>query len=305
MGEDECEPLSLMVAATAGEWAGQGTSIRERVLCDADESIEQHVPRNMDCVIELNAANPSQPVASMAAQSPIVNVANLPLSDSYQEPTIRNWLLLCVWTWICTTGIQTLSAGLFPASGWYYSLFHCTPDEGVTEESRRVYLTRWEAALRAIARSWKDTQSITASFLVVSALTILQLDDVLNSRAICTLMASAILLALASIISSFAYSLGKQRFISRWKTSECPDMSFWRCISMPLDFAIWSFVLFICTVFILIYQRIIPTQADATTPPAQRAIASPQPVGEEIVAIISVITACKIYHGLRYFYRKN
>ncbi|KAF4616058.1 hypothetical protein D9613_011293 [Agrocybe pediades] len=303
MAEDLCEPLSQMVTTTAGQRAERGTSIRERIVCD--DSVEQHVPRNMDCVMDLNAANPSQPVATTVVQSPIVNVVDSPLNDSYQEP-ILNWLLLCVWTWICTTGMQTLSAGLFPASKWFYSLFHCgTPDEGITEQSRREHLTRWEAALRAIARSWKDTQSITGSLLLVAALTVLQLDDVLGNRVICTLIASAILLALASILASFVYLLSKEQFITHWKTSEGPYMSFWRCISMPLDFTIWSFIFFISAVFILIYQRMLPAQApDATG--TQRTMNPPQPLGPAVVITILTITAaCKIYYGLRVFYRRR
>ncbi|KAF9567668.1 hypothetical protein CPC08DRAFT_814162 [Agrocybe pediades] len=238
MVEDLCEPLSQMVTTIGGQRAERGTPLRERIVCDAD-SAEQHVPRiHMDCVIDLQTDTPSQPVDSTAAQAPLVNVADSPLSDSYQG-SILNWIFLCAWTWICTTGVQTLRAAFFPASKWYYSLFHCTLHEGFTEQSRREYLTRWEAALRAIVRSWKDTQSIIGSILLVAALTVLQLDDVMGSRPICTLMALAILLALASILSSFVYLMSKERFISRWKTSEGPDISFWRCISMPLDFAIW------------------------------------------------------------------
>ncbi|KAF9558172.1 hypothetical protein CPC08DRAFT_709795 [Agrocybe pediades] len=297
MAEDLCEPPSQMVAMTAGGMAYN------------TNSAEQRVPRNTECVIDLHhdPGNPSGLIATVA-NSPIVNVADSPLNNSYQG-SILSWLLLCVWTvwtWICTTGMQTLRAAFFPTSKWYYYLFNCTPDEdGVAEQGRQEYLTQWETSLRSIARSWKDTQSITGSLLLVAALTVLQLDDVLSNRAICTLMAAAILLTLASILSSFVYLLSKERFISRWKASEGPDTSFWRCISLPLDFAIWSFVFFISTVFILIYQRMLPTQAYATIPSAQRAIASPQPVGEAIVAILSVITACKIYYGLKYFYRKN
>ncbi|KAF9542495.1 hypothetical protein CPC08DRAFT_770405 [Agrocybe pediades] len=303
MAEDLCEPLSQAVTTTADQRAGRGTFITERIVCDAD-SAEQHVPRNMDCVIDLvQTDTPSQPVASTAAQSPIVNVADSPLNDSYQG-SILNWLLLCVWAWTCTTGMQMLSSAFFPTSRWYYSLFHCTPDEGVAEESRREYLTRWEAALRAIARTWKDTQSITASLLVVSALTVLQLDDVLSNRAICTLMASAILFALASILSSFVYLLSKEQFISCWKTSEGPYVSFWRCISMPLDFTIWSFIFFISAVFILIYQRMLPTQAPNATG-TQRTVNPPQPLGPAVVTILTITAAYKIYHGLRVFYRRR
>ncbi|KAF9558178.1 hypothetical protein CPC08DRAFT_764106 [Agrocybe pediades] len=114
------------------------------------------------------------------------------------------------------------------------------PDsESVLAQSQREYSVRWEAALGSITRSWKATQSTATSLLLVSALAVLQLDDALNNRAICTGIAAAILLALASILSSFVYLLSKERFISRWKTSEKPDKYFWRCVGMPLDFAIW------------------------------------------------------------------
>ncbi|KAF9537301.1 hypothetical protein CPC08DRAFT_731407 [Agrocybe pediades] len=286
---------------SAGQHDERGTSLRERIMSNTD-SAGQHLPRNMDCVIDLHVDNPSQPIVT-AAHSPILNLANSPLNNSYQG-SLLNWLLLWVWTWICTTGMKTLSAAFFPTWRWYYYLFDCIPDEGITEQSRREYLKRWDAALRAIARSWKDTQSITTSLLVVSALTILQLDDALNNAAICTFMSAAILLALASVLSSFVYLLSKERFISRWKTSEGPDATFWRCISMPLDFAILSFIFFISAVFILIYQRMLPTQAsDATGMP--HTINPPQPLGALVVTILTVIAACKIYYGLHFFYPKK
>ncbi|KAF9543100.1 hypothetical protein CPC08DRAFT_801144 [Agrocybe pediades] len=290
--------MSLMSTA-ASQCAEPGTSLRERII-NAD-SDEQRVPGNVHCAVDVHAGNPSQQVAQSFELS-VENVVDPALNISYERSRVKI-LLLCLWTWIYTKGMQTFSIGVFPASNWYYYLFHCTPDEGVTRQTKQEYLTRWETALRSISRSWKDTQSNTSSILLVSALTILQLDDVLNNRVICTFMAAAILLALASILTSFIYLLSKENFISRWKTSEGLDTSFWRCISMPLDFAIWSFIFFISTVFILIYQRMLPTQANVTI--AQGAINSPEPVGAAVVAILSVATVLKIYHGMKYFYRKK
>ncbi|KAF4616063.1 hypothetical protein D9613_011296 [Agrocybe pediades] len=186
---------------------------------------------------------PQAAVASQApCQFPDINEAH-PVTINPRRPNVLEGsvvnLVFVLLSWIFTKAKQTLSAGFFPASKWCHYLFHCMPEEGAAELSQREYLTRWEAALRAIARSWKDTQSIATSILLVSSLTILQLDDNLNNSAICTLMAASILLALASILSSFAYLLSKERFIGRWKTLEAPNPSFWRCIAMPLDFAIW------------------------------------------------------------------
>ncbi|KAF9558169.1 hypothetical protein CPC08DRAFT_819453 [Agrocybe pediades] len=240
MTENLCAPMPQIVSTAASHRAERGTSLWENIMSNAESAVERHVSRNMDCVIDVYVANPSQPIAR-AGQSPALrNVIVVDPVPKSQETSNVNRLLLCVWMCICTKGAQALSGGLFPASNWFYYLFHCAPEEGVAEQLRREYWTRWEIALRSIARSWKDTQSITTSFLLVSVLAILQLDDVLNNRAICTLMAAAILLALASIISAFVYLLSKERFISRWKPLEAPtDMSFWRCIAVPLDFAIW------------------------------------------------------------------
>ncbi|KAF4616108.1 hypothetical protein D9613_011307 [Agrocybe pediades] len=198
------------------------------------------VPGNMHCVVDVHAGNPSRPGARNG-QISVVNATDPPVNlarASNEDHNVRN-PFLCLWAWICSKVIPMLSAGIFPASKWCHYLFQCTPDEGATEESRREYLTRWEAALRAIAHCWKETQSIITYLLPISAFAILQLDNVLNNRAIFTLLAAAILLALASILSSFVYLLSKERFISRWKTLEAPDPAFWKCVAMPLDFAIW------------------------------------------------------------------
>ncbi|KAF9567662.1 hypothetical protein CPC08DRAFT_758240 [Agrocybe pediades] len=305
MGDNLCEPISGTVFTAANERADHGISPREGpgILCDADFA-EHRVPRNMDCVIDIHTDTPSQPVASTAAQSPIVNMAHSPLSNP-DDVSNANTLLLCLCVWVCTRVMQTLSILLFPASKWYrYHLLDCTPEEGAIEQAQENSIRR-EKALESIVRSWKNIQSICmACFSPVAALSLLHLDDILSNIAIFTFIASAILLAMASVISSFAYSLGEDQFIRRWKTeSEGQDTSFWRCISMPLDFAIWSFIFFISTIFMLIYERVLPTQADATIP--QPAINSPQPVGAAFVAILSVIIACKIYYGLKYFYRRK
>ncbi|KAF9553524.1 hypothetical protein CPC08DRAFT_713687 [Agrocybe pediades] len=251
-------------------------------------------PGGIDCALEDEV---SQVVSSQApGQAPDVN-------SREPEGSIANFLvfsLIC----ICTKAMQIVSAGLFPASNWCYYLFHCAPDEGVADQSRREYLDRWEAALISIACSWKDTQSISTSLLVASAFAILQLDDALNNRAICTCISAAILLAVASILSSFIYLLSKERFISRWKTSETPCASFWRCIGMPLDFAIWSFIFFLCTVFILIYTRMLPA-LQAYAPTDQPTINTPETSGAIFVTVLFLLSICKIYYGLFFLLRSG
>ncbi|KAF9545128.1 hypothetical protein CPC08DRAFT_755742 [Agrocybe pediades] len=261
-----CAPMSRTVSTAATQRPERGTSFRERNACNGDSVSEHHVPRNMHCIVDVHTADPSQPVAQIV-QFSVVNMTDPPVNTSHEGSNIKI-LLCCLWTSSCTKGMQALSAGFFPSSNWCYYLFDCTPGEGVTEQTRREYLARWEVALRSIACSWKNTQSITTSLLLVSALTILQLEDVLTNRAIRTLMAAAILVALASILSSFIYLLSREQFISHWKA------------------------------------RMLPTQADDTKV-AQRTMNSPEPLGAGLVAILSVITACKIYHGLKYFYLKT
>ncbi|KAF9545127.1 hypothetical protein CPC08DRAFT_396505 [Agrocybe pediades] len=217
-------------------------------------------------------------------------------------------MLLCLsWAWACTKGMRMLSTGFFPASKWCCYLYHCTPDEDSTEQSRREYLLQWEATLRCIACSWKDTQSIAASLLLVSALAVLQLDDVLrDTGAMFTCTVASIVLALACILSSFIYILSKEKFISHWKTTrqaEAADISFWRCIAMPLDFVIWSFFFNISTVFILVYQRML--RVDATSIVQHAHINPPNRLGAAIITILSVISAYKVYNGLIFFYCKN
>ncbi|KAF9543098.1 hypothetical protein CPC08DRAFT_770302 [Agrocybe pediades] len=170
-------------------------------------------------------------------QVPVDNAALPAINSSERESSIST--LIFALTWIYTKATDIVRAAVFPASNWFYYLFYCAPDEGVADQSQHEYLVRWELALTSIGRSWKDTQSLATSLLLASALAILQLNGALNDRAICTCISTAILLALASILSSFVYLLSKQRFISRWKTSETPDPSFWKCVGMPLDFAIW------------------------------------------------------------------
>ncbi|KAF9538255.1 hypothetical protein CPC08DRAFT_773346 [Agrocybe pediades] len=288
MAENICPPLSQTVSMTAIQRAERGTSLRERNACNA--SIEDRIPRNMDCVIDVHTANPLQPVAQLA-QSPVVNVVD-PALTSHESSNVK--ILLRLWTWVCTKGMRMLSTGFFPASKWCCYLFNCTPNEGVTEQTRQEYLARWETSLTSIARSWKDTQSITTYLLLTSGLAILQLNDAPSNRAICTCISVAILFALASILSSFVYLLSKQRFISRWKTSEALDMSFWRCVGMPLDFAMWSFVFFVSTVFILIYKRMLPADGDATNIVQCTNINPPKRLEAAIITVLSVISACKV-----------
>ncbi|KAF9567669.1 hypothetical protein CPC08DRAFT_703200 [Agrocybe pediades] len=211
-------PRSDIVSTAASPHPERGIPLRERNACNDDSVMEHHVCRDMHCVVDVDECNHSQPGAR-TVQFSVVNVTDPPVNlarASNEDPNVRS-LFLCLWAWICTKVIPMLSAGIFPASKWCHYLFHCTPDEGVAGQDRQEYLTRWGKALRSIAHSWKDTQSITTSLLLVSALTVLQLDDILSNRAICTLMAASILLALASILSSFVYLLSKEQFISRWK----------------------------------------------------------------------------------------
>ncbi|KAF9558176.1 DnaJ-domain-containing protein [Agrocybe pediades] len=282
------QPSSGLLSTTNHSW-------RMRVAYHGDVEASAS-PGGIDCAVEDEEL---QVLGSQAASRvPDVNTTLPTVNSSEREGFIST--LIFVSTWIYTKATEIVNVGVFPASYWCHYLFHCAPVEGVADQSQSEYSVRWEKALRSIARSWKATQTITTSLLLVSALTILQLDDILSNRAICTLMSASILLALASILSSFVYLLSKEWFISRWKASEAAT-SFWRCISMPLDFALWSFIFFISTIFMLIYERMLPTQADATIP--QPAINYPQPVGAAFVAILSVIIGCKIYHGLKYFYR--
>ncbi|KAF9558171.1 hypothetical protein CPC08DRAFT_22522 [Agrocybe pediades] len=160
----------------------------------------------------------SQMLASQATDRVPDTNATLTTLNSSDREVLASTIVFTVLTWIYTKATEFVSAGIFPASRWCYYLFHCASDEGVEDQSQQEHLLRWEAALISIARSWKDTQSMTSSLLLVSALAILQLDGALNDRAICTGIAVSILLALASILSSFVYLLSKQRFISRWKT---------------------------------------------------------------------------------------
>ncbi|KAF9542496.1 hypothetical protein CPC08DRAFT_824270 [Agrocybe pediades] len=248
-------------------------------------------------------ATASQVVGGQAVDRAVSN-ANATLTTLGEREVIASTVVFTVLTWIYTKATEIVSAGVFPASRWCYYLFHCMPDsESVLAQSQREYSVRWEAALGSITRSWKATQSTATSLLLVSALAVLQLDDALNNRAICTGIAAAILLALASILSSFVYLLSKERFISRWKTSEKPDKYFWRCVGMPLDFAIWSFVFFICTVFFLIYKRMLPTPRAEAPGIDQPTINSPGTSGAIAVTVLSIFSVCKIYYGLFFLLR--
>ncbi|KAF9544757.1 hypothetical protein CPC08DRAFT_769995 [Agrocybe pediades] len=307
MAENLCTPMPQTVSTANSQHPGRDTSLRESNACNGDSISEHYIPGNMHCVVDIHAVNPSQPVAQ-AVQFPVVNVTDSPVNTSHEGSNIKI-LLYCLWTSICTKGMQALSAGFSPSSNWCYYLFYCTPDESVTEQSRREHLARWEKTLRSITRSWKDTQSITTSLLLVSALAILQLDDVLSNRAICTFMAAAILLALASVLSSFIYLLSKEKFISRWKTLEAPNPAFWKCVAMPLDFAIWwahSRFPKQATAHSTVpeQQRMLPTQADATID-VECTISPPEPLGAAVVAILTIIAGCKIYYGLCFFYARN
>ncbi|KAF4616106.1 hypothetical protein D9613_011305 [Agrocybe pediades] len=270
------QPSSGLLSTTNHSW-------RMRVAYHGDVETGA-CSEGVNCAVEDEA--PQVVGGQAAGRVPDANATLPTVNSSEREGSISTLILALTWT--CAKATEIVTAGIFPASKWCHYLFHCTPDEGVAGQDRQEYLTRWGKALRSIARSWKATQTITTSLLLVSALTILQLNDILGNRAICTLMAAAILLALASILSSFVYLLSKEQFINHWKASEGLDTSFWKCISMPLDFAIWSFIFFISTIFMLIYERMVPTQADGII--SQPAINYPQPLGAAFVAILSVIT---------------
>ncbi|KAF9558173.1 hypothetical protein CPC08DRAFT_724649 [Agrocybe pediades] len=264
---------------------------RARVAYSGDVEASAR-PGEITCTVQNEA---SQVVASQAAGRVVdVDATLATVNSSDFDGTAVNFLVVSL-TWICGKAAQTVNASIFPASKWCYYLFHCATDEGIEYHSQREYLVRWEAALVSIARYWKDTQSITTSLLLVSALAILQLDGALNDKAICTGIAASILLALASILSSFVYLLSKQRFISRWRRSETPDPSFWRCVGMPLDFAIWSFFFFIGTVFVLIYKRMLPASQASEPTLDQGMINSPETLGAIFVTVLLLLSIYVIF----------
>ncbi|KAF4615921.1 hypothetical protein D9613_011287 [Agrocybe pediades] len=233
-----CVPVNQSLHATSpGRLRKCGPSPPEGIVHD-DNLGPRVVTTVMHCASDVHTSQVVE--AQVGGQPPVIAIIVDPsLSSASNEDSAVDVVYTSWRQWAYTNAKRTINAGFFPASSWCYYVFHCTLDERAAEASRRSeYLARWETALISIARSWKHTQSITTSVLLVSSLAILQLDTVLNNRDICTCMAASIVLALASILSSFIYSMSKDKFISRWKTSEAPDASFWRCIAMPLDFAI-------------------------------------------------------------------
>ncbi|KDR71065.1 hypothetical protein GALMADRAFT_803589 [Galerina marginata CBS 339.88] len=207
--------------------------------------------------------------------------------------------------------LKTLSnAFVLPASKVLHSEFRYIQDEETPEPRHEDFSVseenvQWAATMEGILFNWRMIRCGSA-VLLASVLAVLQIQPIFNSVSTRTFTVAALMLVCASAICGTLYmasiAMGRpprlHAFCDEWKAAAKPNAEFWKLVALPFAFFMWSFVFFMITLFILVWNTFTTTDAD------QGGVKSTVyylnfVVSGLFLTSIPIISGYKIYHAIQ------